>query len=1035
MGLLFSGDSNMALSRRFIASFISFVVFMLFATFYFPHSQFTIPAAILIFVWKTWRDYYLSRWEVHLEEDGLRQIIRPTFWGEAEEQKAPWGEICRVQRLGFPARAVLFHWRENPETVRYQGDVEYRLPVMRGMEWPNVRRRVLTLSDDVLLQCLNGLGLLIPIGSLDGRQRRELWTTLHIHIPHRAFESNSQLIKQAFSREEAGNELFIDHQWQQAYEAFHQAADLWQQAGHIDCQARCLHHITVCLLRAGRFSEARDLGEKNLAFGRNLGDLRKQALALNGLAEVDWKIGGARDLNKGLERLEEAATLYKVVQDTVAVAKMKGCQALHCEKMFLLKDDRQEKQNYLEKAERYIEEGLAELHHAQGKWPDFEIAMRKANLIGIKASLAFHQRDWRTAAAFFLESYELSQGKKRVIVDDLSMWGFSLFKVWRQGSNSEPSSTLHQALEKLKTAVSLCFLHGDYAERLLCYFLRGSAFMEMGNLQASAQDFKEVIGVLEGGRVNLLRDFERVSLLRQYAYVYGDLVETLLRMAEKEPEKSSDLIRDAFHYCELGKARSLFDLLREDSIPLAAPPREQADFLEAQQKFRETQLEIEWLQKSTYLEADDSKSLDTAWEKCRRAETAFNARRQEMAQYDPLSASTASPTAAVLSDLQASLPTDKPTAILEFSVGEKALGIFLILKDRPAEKTSFYLEGLGRQNLEHTIRHAWLDPYRQATGPEMAVCLAKALPSFLDTIRSQILSVSGLLGLSITESLKRQGIKRLVIVPHGILHLVPFHAALLSEPDLQDLEISYAPSAAILLKTVRHSSEAPTEILLINNPTRDLQYAKLEVDQIKPLFREASIKILEHEKANKETVIANLSRYSWLHFACHAQSNLVNPLDSELALAGKESLSVKTILAQGRMLKGSWAVLSACETGIAPPDLAGEYVGLPSAFLAMGARVVVCSLWPVQDLATALLMGRFYENIRKGGLTPPESLREAQLYLRGLTPSEFQHLSQTQWPQGSRELLVVPKGKGRPDTLTPEHPYLWAPFIVCGAAW
>ena len=405
----------MALSRRIIASFISLVILTLLATFYFPHSRFIIPVAILIFTWKTWRDCYLSRWQVHFEEDGLRLTIRPTLRGEAEEQKAPWGEICRVQRLGFPVKAALFHWRDNPETVRYQGEVEYRLPVLRGMEWPNVRRQLLTFSHDVLLQRLNGLSLLIPLGSLDGRQRRELWTNLHIHIPHRAFESNAPLIEQAFSREEAGNELFLDHQWQQAYEAFQQAADLWQQAGHIDCQARCLHHLTVCLLRAGRFSEARDLGEKNLAFGKNLGNLRGQALALNGLAEVDWKIGGVRDLNKGLERLEEAATLYRGVKDTVAVTKMKGCQALHCEKLFLLKDDRQEKQNYLQKAERYLEEGLAELHHAQGKWPDFEIAMRKANLIGIKASLAFHQRDWPTAAAFFDEAYELSRGKNALL--------------------------------------------------------------------------------------------------------------------------------------------------------------------------------------------------------------------------------------------------------------------------------------------------------------------------------------------------------------------------------------------------------------------------------------------------------------------------------------------------------------------------------------------------------------------------------------------------------------------------------------------
>jgi CHAT domain-containing protein len=66
-----------------------------------------------------------------------------------------------------------------------------------------------------------------------------------------------------------------------------------------------------------------------------------------------------------------------------------------------------------------------------------------------------------------------------------------------------------------------------------------------------------------------------------------------------------------------------------------------------------------------------------------------------------------------------------------------------------------------------------------------------------------------------------------------------------------------------------------------------------------------------------------------------------------------------------------------------------EYVGLPGAFMAVGAAAVVGTLWPVDDLATALLTVRFYELHITQELSPATALRRAQLWLRDATRAEL----------------------------------------------
>jgi CHAT domain-containing protein len=118
-------------------------------------------------------------------------------------------------------------------------------------------------------------------------------------------------------------------------------------------------------------------------------------------------------------------------------------------------------------------------------------------------------------------------------------------------------------------------------------------------------------------------------------------------------------------------------------------------------------------------------------------------------------------------------------------------------------------------------------------------------------------------------------------------------------------------------------------------------------------------------------------------------------------------------------------------------------VGFTQALLMSGARSVCLSLWKVDDMATALLMQRFYANLlgRRPGLTAPmpkaEALREAKSWLRGLSRAEVLAataelsggVERGKGAKGRRSAVVLPgKDSDRPYAA----PHCWAAFVLAG---
>jgi CHAT domain-containing protein len=119
-------------------------------------------------------------------------------------------------------------------------------------------------------------------------------------------------------------------------------------------------------------------------------------------------------------------------------------------------------------------------------------------------------------------------------------------------------------------------------------------------------------------------------------------------------------------------------------------------------------------------------------------------------------------------------------------------------------------------------------------------------------------------------------------------------------------------------------------------------------------------------------------------------------------------------------------VLSACDTGLGEVRTGEGVFGLRRAFMLAGARTLVMGLWKVEDLAAAILMERFYENLLQHNTARDQSLREAQLYVRDLTVGQIRKL----WlSPGMIERLTT----GKPDDDHPfRNPRYWGAFICQG---
>ena len=228
---------------------------------------------------------------------------------------------------------------------------------------------------------------------------------------------------------------------------------------------------------------------------------------------------------------------------------------------------------------------------------------------------------------------------------------------------------------------------------------------------------------------------------------------------------------------------------------------------------------------------------------------------------------------------------------------------------------------------------------------------------------------------------------RLVIVPHGVLHYLPFGAFRDRRTKrylIEDYTITYAPSASAI--RFLHDKETPVngKALVIGAPagvSPELPGAMREAR-----FVGAKLHLVPMVgTAAKESLLYRLKgKVDLVHIAAHGFYEADTPLFSRLALAEGDgsdgNLEVHEILSEVDLTGVNLVVLSACQTALGKGSAGDEIVGLTRALLYAGTPGVISTLWDIDDDAAEALMNRFYDRLLDGD-SAADALRRAQLQL------------------------------------------------------
>lgn len=539
----------------------------------------------------------------------------------------------------------------------------------------------------------------------------------------------------------------------------------------------------------------------------------------------------------------------------------------------------------------------------------------------------------------------------------------------------------------------------------------------LGDLGAALRHYEQAIAVFEQRRAFLSRDELKTALGADFGaqYLFVQAARAALAKAASAPtvDDRRDAQRRTFEFSERGRARALLDLLAANVNAHDGTTSEPPDIERWRELSGKSQLWAGMLARARGDAQADvrlSRELEARLHAC---DDELRALEEKIAtRYPEIGLTAGAAQVAGLDEISRLLGPD--TAVLEYmSVGSELL------------LWAITCEGMAA-------------PMRREVPPGL---LARSARSFRDGCSGgERLDRLEALAAPLVEHLISplasviETHERLILVPHGDLHLVPFAALRWKARWLGDDHVlTYLPSASMLPLLRRPRDPATETALVVGNPA-DMSHVPPFENEAQNLVElpaaegEARAvagllggKLLIGPQATVANTKAELTRRRVLHFATHGMMYADAPLLSGIALADGQVLNLYELMAL--RLRADLVTLSACNTALGVQTGGDEVVGLTRGLLAAGARAALVTLWPIFDGSTAVLMSHFYQRVRSGE-DAASALNAAQRVVRTLSTKDLNH--ELAVLRDSVQLVARPMPEGG------AHPKHWAAFVLVG---
>jgi CHAT domain-containing protein len=504
--------------------------------------------------------------------------------------------------------------------------------------------------------------------------------------------------------------------------------------------------------------------------------------------------------------------------------------------------------------------------------------------------------------------------------------------------------------------------------------LMGRIHLAAGRTNDAYNSYESARRLLEATRSGLRNEEMKISFMEGKLEIYEGLVEICL-----ESPDDHDL-EEAFAHIEQSKSRSLQDLV---SVGEGSTSNESS---EAQRQALDLRAEITWYSRKLDREQlrrsskRPSNHLSELQEAIRQRENELLRLAREMPTPEAEAIGLSSSEPATLQQIRDSLLPDS-TLVEYFQIRDRFLAATLTqdtLQIRPVagvQNVTALLQKLEFQLAKFRLGAAYVSTFGD---------------SLLQTTQQHLKELHDELLAPVREHLKGQ---HLVIVPHGILHRLPFQALFDGREYLIDeFSISYAPSATIhsLCYTRPVSRDGPSLVMGIPDAVAPLILD--EATAVASVIPEATLYL--GKKATAEILRKEGVHSRWIHIATHGYVRHDSPMFSGIRL-GDSMLSLYDLYRL--KLPAELVTLSGCSTGVSTVAGGDELLGLVRGLIYAGARAALLTLWDVQDRSTQEFMTAFYGHLALG-VNKAAALQKAVWNLR------------QQYP----------------------HPYHWAPFRLVG---